>query len=256
MATTKKRIRSDEQVKQEVREHYGAFAQRSVGCCGGDALVEGEQATVTLLYDTSQTEGLPDDALMAAAGCGNPTALGSLKEGETVVDFGSGGGIDCFMAGRAVGPTGRVVGIDMTQDMIDLANKNAAKLSAENVEFHLSEMEDTPLESSTVDVVISNCVICLAPDKGSVFGEAFRILKPGGRLYVSDMILTKPLPEDFDPSSDSWVSCAGGAEDRSVYMARLENAGFDEAEVISEVSYDHDEIPNLASLSYVAYKPA
>ncbi len=257
MATNKSRTGSGEQVKREVREYYSAFARGSVSCCSDDdALVQGERATIGLLYDKGQTNGLPDEALLASAGCGNPTALASLREGETVVDFGSGGGIDCFLAAQAVGPTGRAIGIDMTHDMIDLARKNAAKLGVGNVEFHLAEMENTPLEDSTVDVVISNCVICLAPDKDAVFAEAFRILKPGGRLFVSDMILTVPLPEDFVVGSESWVSCAGGAEERSVYMDRLRRTGFGEIETISENPYGHDEAPNLASLSYAAYKPA
>ncbi len=251
MATTEKTARTDEQVRDEVREHYGALARRSTGCCD-----DAETAVAESLYDQGQTEGLPTEALQAAAGCGNPTALGSLRPGETVVDFGSGGGIDCFMAARAVGPTGRVVGIDMTQDMIDLARGNAAKLGVANTEFHLAVMEDTPLESASVDVIISNCVICLAPDKDAVFREAFRILKPGGRLYVSDMILSKPLPSDFTPSSESWVSCAGGAEDKAIYQARLANAGFERLEPISEVPYEDEEIPDLFSFSYVAYKPA
>ena len=251
MATIGQTVRTDEQVREEVREHYGALARRSVDCCG-----DAETDVAGSLYDQDQTEGLPTEALQAAAGCGNPTALGSLRPGETVVDFGSGGGIDCFMAARAVGSTGRVVGIDMTQDMIDLARSNAVKLGVTNTEFHLAVMEDTPLESSSVDVIISNCVICLAPDKDAVFREAFRILKPGGRLYVSDMILSEPLPSDFVPSSESWVSCAGGAEDKAVYQGRLANAGFNRLDSISEVPYEDDEIPNLLSFSYVAYKPA
>ena len=250
MATTEKTLWTDEQVRQEVREHYGALARRSTACCE-----DAEAEVAGSLYDQRQTEGLPAEALQAAAGCGNPTALGSLRPGDTVVDFGSGGGIDCFMASRAVGPTGRVIGIDMTQDMIDLARSNAQKLGVRNTEFHLAVMENTPLESSTVDVIISNCVICLAPDKDAVFREAYRILKPGGRLYVSDMVLAQPLPSDFAPSSESWVSCAGGAEDRTVYQKRLANAGFERLDAISEVPYEDDDIPNLYSYSYVAYKP-
>ena len=250
MATTGQTVRSDEDVRQEVREHYGALARSSTGCCGN-----AESDVAESLYDQGQTEGLPTEALQAAAGCGNPTALGSLRPGETVVDFGSGGGIDCFMAARAVGPAGRVVGIDMTQDMIDLARSNAAKLGVDNTEFHLAVMESTPLENASVDVIISNCVICLAPDKDAVFREAFRILKSGGRLYVSDMLLSEPLPSGSVPSSEIWVSCAGGAEDKAIYQERLANAGFARLDSISEVPYEDDEIPNLFSFSYVAYKP-
>ena len=256
MAAINKGDRTDEQVKQEVREYYGAFAQRSTSCCSEDAAEDRCTPVAGTIYSAGQTEGLPEDAVLAAAGCGNPIALGSLREGETVVDFGSGGGIDCFLAARAVGPSGRVIGIDMTRDMIDLARRNAAKIGACNTEFHLAEMEDTRLDSSSADVVISNCVICLAPDKDAVFREAFRILKPGGRMYVSDVILDKPPPQDFVPSPRSWVSCTGGAELKPIYMRRLRNSGFNEVDVISDLSYPDVEMPNLRSLSYVAYKPS
>ena len=249
--------RSDQQVKQEVREHYSAFAQGAVSGCGDDdALVQGERAPVGLLYGKGQLDSLPDGAVLASAGCGNPTALASLRAGETVVDFGSGGGIDCFLAAQAVGPTGRVIGIDMTNDMIELARKNAGSLKTGNVEFHLAGMEDVPLEDSTVDVVISNCVICLAPDKDAVFAEAFRILRPGGRLFVSDIALIASIPEGFVASPENWVACAGGAEERQAYVDRLSRAGFRNIEIISETPYAQAADLSLASLSYVAHKPA
>ena len=183
-----------------------------------------------------------------------PVARASLREGETVVDFGSGGGIDCFMAAQAVGPTGRAIGIDMTQDMIKLARSNATKVGATNVEFHLAEMESTPLEDSSVDVVISNCVISLSPDKDAVFTEAFRILRSGGRLCVSDTILTEESPAVSDSSPENWVPA--GEEPRPVYMERLHRIGFQDIEIISEEPYDNDAFPNLASFTYTAYKPA
>ena len=182
-------------IKEIVKEHYGDLARgatsqlpQATDCCGANACCE------TALYSAEEVETLPTEAVQASAGCGNPTALASLNEGETVVDFGSGGGIDCFLAAQQVGSGGRVIGIDMTPDMIDLANKNRDKLGLSNVEFHLADMENTPLEDETSDVIISNCVITLAPDKDAVFREAYRILRPGGRMYISDMVLSEALP--------------------------------------------------------------
>ena len=155
----------DRAVKQSVREHYGDFARRSVSnCCGTDSLVQREKGA-NAFYTDSEASAVPEDAALASAACGNPTALATLQEGETVVDFGSGGGMDCFLAAQSVGPTGRVIGIDMTQEMIDLARKNTTKVGIDNVEFHLAEIEHTPLHDGCADVVISNCVVCLAFDK-------------------------------------------------------------------------------------------
>ena len=192
------------------------------------------------LYTADEVQGLPDGALAASAGCGNPTALASLRPGETVVDFGSGGGIDCFLAARAVGPQGRVIGIDMTPDMVTLAKENARKLDLTNVEFHLTEMEGTPIQSDSVDVIISTCVINLAPDKDAVFAEAFRILRSGGRLAVSDMVLIEELPAEVVSDPANWVSCLSSAELKTTYIGRLEKAGFTEVEIASEAPYQSD----------------
>ena len=244
---------TDSDVKELVRERYGNFAQNATSSCCGD----GEAATKNQLYELQQLEGLPDEALLASAGCGNPTAIGDLNAGETVVDFGSGGGIDCFIAARAVGEQGKVIGIDMTPDMIALARKNASNLGVSNVEFHLAEMENTPLESDSVDVIISNCVINLAPDKDAVFGEAFRILKPGGRMFISDMVLTAPLPARATEDAENWVSCLSGAEPQDVYMGRMVDAGLADIEIMDSKPWQGKEewASRVHSANIKAYKP-
>ncbi len=244
---------TDTDVKELVRERYGNFAQdASSSCCGDD-----EVTTKNQLYELQQLDGLPDEALLASAGCGNPTAIGDLNAGETVVDFGSGGGIDCFIAARAVGEQGKVIGIDMTPDMIALARKNAGNLGVSNVEFHLAEMENTPLENESVDVIISNCVINLAPDKDAVFREAYRILKPGGRMFISDMVLTAPLPAHATEDAENWVSCLSGAEPQDVYMGRMSGAGLSDIEIMDSKPWKGEEewASRVHSANIKAFKP-
>jgi SAM-dependent methyltransferase len=210
------------------------------------------------LYSAGETEGLPVEALAASAGCGNPTALASLRPGETVIDFGSGGGIDCFLAARAVGDQGRVIGIDMTEDMIELARSNAGKVGLSNTEFFHAEMERTPIADDTGDILISNCVINLAPDKDAVFREAFRVLKPGGRLAVSDMVLVDVLPEEQTADTANWVACLAGAELKEVYLGRIADAGFADVEVVSETHLENRDgwRANVRSMNIKATKPA
>ena len=249
---------TDSDVKELVRERYGKFAQNATSCCDtADCCGDGEAATKNPLYELDQLEGLPDEALLASAGCGNPTAIGDLNAGETVVDFGSGGGIDCFIAARAVGEQGRVIGIDMTPDMISLARKNASNLGVPNVEFHLAEMENTPLEGDSVDVIISNCVINLAPDKDAVFREAYRILKPGGRMFISDMVLTAPLPVHATEDAENWVSCLSGAEPQDIYMGRMADAGLADIEIMDSKPWQGEEewASRVHSANIKAYKP-
>jgi arsenite methyltransferase len=225
----------DEEIKQAVRERYSEVARGRSGCCGDSCgCAESGDATLLPLYTSAELNGLPSEAVMASAGCGNPTGLASLKPGETVVDFGSGGGIDCFLAARAVGPEGRVIGVDMTPDMVELARGNARKLGLSNVEFHLTEMEHTPLPDSSTDVIISNCVINLAPDKDAVFREAFRILRPGGQVFISDMVLADELPQELAADLSSWAACVAGAELLPAYLERMKRAGFADVEVLSE----------------------
>jgi SAM-dependent methyltransferase len=208
------------------------------------------------LYQEAQLRGLPVEAMAASAGCGNPTALADLRPGETVLDLGSGGGIDCFIAAEQVGESGQVFGLDMTLEMLALANANRDRMGLTNVEFVPGHLEDIPLPDSSVDVVISNCVICLSPDKDAVFREAFRVLNPGGRLHVSDMLaLSEDGPRLTD--AEAWASCIGGAEYRGTYLDRMVAAGFTDIATIDEtIRFDEDDVPlNVASVKVSARKP-
>ena len=230
----------------------GCHSTEAAACCGP---ADTEHAMA--LYNDAQLQGLPVEAMAASAGCGNPTALADLRPGETVLDLGSGGGIDCFIAADQVGDSGHVIGLDMTPDMLALANANRDRMGVNNVEFIEGHLEDIPLSDASVNVIISNCVICLSPDKDAVFREAFRVLTPGGRLHVSDMLaLTEDGPRVSD--TDSWVSCVAGAEYRETYLGRMVTAGFTDIETIDEaVRCDEDDVPlNVASVKISARKPA
>ncbi len=280
-------------IRQAVQEHYGQRARRVIqltdispvdaGCgaencghgqcgaddCGHNASACGCESAETsaccgpadteramALYTEAQLQGLPVEAMAASAGCGNPTALADLRTGETILDLGSGGGIDCFIAAEQVGASGRVIGLDMTPDMLALANANRDRMGITNVEFIEGHLEDIPLPDSSVNVVISNCVICLSPDKDAVFREAFRVLAPGGRLHVSDMLaLTEDGPSLTD--AESWASCIGGAEYRGTYLSRMIAAGFTNIETTDEaIRLDENEVPlNVASVKVSARKP-
>ena len=248
------------QIKEVVRERYGALASRAAADCGdasgccGDA--EADSDSILALYTRAELDDLPNEALAASAGCGNPHAIDALNAGETVVDFGSGGGIDCFIAAKAVGESGSVVGIDMTENMVELARENAAKLGLSNVSFHLSEMERTPLPGDSADAIISNCVINLAPDKDAVFREAYRILRPGGRLMVSDLVMVDAIPDEERAKSENWVSCLAGTEMEDVYLGRMRAAGFKSVEVLSQAPWKPDGWQaNIHSMNIKAVKP-
>jgi len=242
----------NDQIKSAVQDRYAEVA-RSADGCGGTSCCSEESA----LYTVDQIQGLPSGAVTASAGCGNPSALASLQVGETVVDFGSGGGIDCFLAAREVGESGTVIGVDMTPDMVELAKKNAQTLGLSNVTFHLADMEDTPIPDASVDVIMSNCVICLTPDKDAVFREALRILRPGGRLFVSDMLLAAPLPPEEAADTDNWVSCLAGAELTDTYLGRMDKAGFADIEVLSANPLSSEGWrANIRSTDVKATKPA
>ncbi len=248
---------NEEEIKKLVRERYASVARGASSCCEPSCCAPSSGGKTLPLYTPEEVAGLPDEALGASAGCGNPTALASLQPGETVVDFGSGGGIDCFLAARAVGPTGKVIGVDMTPDMVSLARSNARKLGLSNVQFYLAEMEHTPIGDETADVVISNCVINLAPDKDSVFREAFRVLRPGGRMFISDMVLVDELPADVAADARNWTACLAGAELKDVYLQRMRDAGFADVQVLSEVGLAGDGWKaSVRSMSIVAVKPA
>jgi arsenite methyltransferase len=217
-------------LKATVREKYGEAATRAAGgapssCCGPSADEAWDPITAEL-YEEGETAGLPMEAVLASLGCGNPTALASLAEGETVLDLGSGGGIDVLLSARRVGARGRVYGLDMTDEMLELARANQARAGVTNVEFLKGDIEAIPLPDASVDVIISNCVINLAADKGRVLREAFRVLRPGGRLAVSDIVAARPVPELIRRSVELWMGCVAGALDRDTYGRLLAEAGF------------------------------
>ncbi len=226
-------------IRTQVREHYGSIAASfentgETGCCGpaesgcgcSPSTGVNDIDMVSKIYDNPDVEFLPDEVAELSLGCGDPVTLASLEPGQTVLDLGSGGGIDCFLAGKRVGETGRVIGIDMTAEMIEKARANKENLGAENVEFRLGEIEHLPVADETADVVISNCVINLSPDKPQVFREAYRALRPGGRLAVSDIVTDGTLPERIKDNLSAWVGCLAGALDVKEYTAAIESAGF------------------------------
>jgi len=220
------------EIKDVVKEKYGQAALRVTSggsCCCGSAPADQHCADpiTSNLYNADQTGELPETAVLASLGCGNPTALAELKPGETVLDLGSGGGIDVLLSARRVGPTGKAYGLDMTDEMLALANENSRKAGAENVEFLKGEIENIPLPDNSVDVIISNCVINLSADKDRVLREAFRVLKPGGRFAVSDVVTRGEIPEDIRKSVLLWVGCVAGALEENEYRTKLAAAGFE-----------------------------
>jgi len=224
-------------IKNLVRDRY-ARAARSVSdrnqaasCCGPRGEAQRCDPITSNLYDASQAGELPDTAVLASLGCGNPTALAELKPGEVVLDLGSGGGIDVLLSAKRVGPTGKAYGLDMTDEMLALAEDNKRKAGASNVEFLKGEMENIPLPDGSVDVILSNCVINLAADKDRVLREAFRVLKPGGRFAVSDVVTKGEIPQDIRNSMLLWVGCVAGALDEGEYRAKLAAAGFADIDV-------------------------
>ena len=214
-------------IKEAVRERYSQAALRAGSCCGTAA--KSADPITSNLYSDRETGELPEAAVLASLGCGNPTALAELKQGETVLDLGSGGGIDVLLSARRVGPTGKAYGLDMTDEMLALARENQRKAGAENVEFLKGEIEAIPLPDNSVDVIISNCVINLSGDKDRVLREAFRVLKPGGRFAVSDVVTRGQVPEQLRRDMLLWVGCIAGALEEGDYLSRLKAAGFERA---------------------------
>lgn len=215
-------------IKKIVKDNYGKIAQQNSSCCGGGSCCGGndlDNLSKLLGYSDNQLADVPDGANLGL-GCGNPLAIASLKEGEVVLDLGSGAGFDAFLAARKVGNTGKVIGVDMTDEMVEKARRNAIKGNYTNVEFKKGDIEELPVEDDSIDIIISNCVINLAPDKAKVFKEAYRVLKPGGRLMISDIVLVKQLPKELKEDNDLLTGCISGAIIKQDYFSSLEKAGF------------------------------
>jgi arsenite methyltransferase len=237
-------IDETEDVRSQVREHYGQLAAdfdpglqasccspggSAASCCDPGATISLSQ--ISTMYETPEVTDLPEEVTGLSLGCGDPVTLASLQPGQTVLDLGSGGGIDCFLAGKKVGKSGRVIGVDMTPQMLEKARANKAKVGAENVEFRLGEIEHLPVPDQSVDVIISNCVINLSPDKPQVFREAYRVLKTGGKFAVSDIVTDGEVPQDIRRSLESWVGCVAGALDVDEFVQGLGSAGFTDIDV-------------------------
>ena len=260
-----------EEIRTAITERYGARAQQAMrdpdlialeavgdACCGDDCcvpadLTDEERSFIKGLYAQDEVAGLPEGAIEAAAGCGNPTAIAEITAGETVLDLGSGGGIDCFLAAKQTGLEGRVLGVDMTQQMIDLARRNAVELGVRNVQFKLGEIEDLPVLDESIDVIISNCVINLSTDKAATLREAFRVLRPGGRLRISDMVWREKRPAGAG-SVEQWSGCIAGALPISDFLTALTVAGFVDAR--TDAVRDLDGYEGLASALISAEKTA
>ncbi len=259
--------KKEKRIKSTVKELYGQIAAQHTSCCQpeeasscscGDAPAKVSNADI--LYSQEELAAISAD--IPSLGCGNPIALSKLKKGETVLDLGSGGGLDCFLAAKRVGPQGRVIGLDMTPEMLKLARMNAEKMGVKNVEFRKGEVEHMPIDSESIDVIISNCVINLSPDKDAVFKEAFRVLKPGGRLCVSDMVTHGELPESVKKDLSQWACCIGGALDEKVYLKKISDAGFKKPKV-KETKVDTAKgkksccgnTATIASIAVEAFKP-
>jgi len=242
---------SEPNIQEAVKRKYREAARRAVdggtACCGGGAEVSGCDPITRDLYGESEKAGLPEKAVAASLGCGNPTALAKLQQGEVVLDLGSGGGIDVILSAKRVGPTGKAYGLDMTDEMLALARENQQKAGIANVEFLKGGIENVPLPDNSVDVIISNCVINLSGDKDRVLAEAFRVLKPGGRFAVSDVVVRGSVPADIRKSMELWVGCIAGALAEGEYREKLTRAGFEDVELEATRTYRADEARDFLS---------
>jgi len=245
-------------IKKSVRDGYAEIARKKSSCCSSASCCGGSSASKDISrsigYTDEEMKNVPEGANLGL-GCGNPIATASLKEGETVLDLGSGAGFDAFLASAKVGKTGHVIGVDMTQEMLEKARANAAKGDYANVEFRLGEIENIPVDDNSVDVIISNCVINLSPDKKKVFQEAYRVLKPGGRIMVSDIVLIKPLPEIIKNSVKAYVGCLAGAVMKEKYFSYIKNAGFKSIEILSQDNFPVECMENDATTKIVKNDP-
>lgn len=245
-------LQKDDELRAAVRDHYARAAEQASGCCGG--------TTVDVLaragYDEADAAELPEGALAASLGCGNPTALAELRPGDVVLDLGSGGGIDVLLSARRVAPDGKAYGVDMTPEMLELAQRNQRAAGVANAEFLLGTIEDVPLADGTVDVIISNCVVNLATDKAPVFREAYRVLRPGGRLAISDIVLTRPLTEQLEELVGLWTGCVAGALTDTAVRQLLERSGFEDSSIEVTHAIGRDELLAMAAELDAAQLPA
>jgi arsenite methyltransferase len=258
---SEKTIQSEE-VRRAVRQRYGQIAREfegmSASCCGPSDCCGDSGSNVTFadsIYETSDVGELPFEVTGLSLGCGDPVTLAGLQPGQTVLDLGSGGGIDCFLAAKQVGPSGHVIGVDMTADMIEKARANARKMGIENVEFRLGEIEHLPVADESVDVIISNCVINLSPDKPQVFRDAYRALRPGGQLAVSDIVTRVELPAEVKQNLGSWAACVSGAWVDTDYVGAIEAAGFVDV-TIEEKALDDATVEDAAAQLELEIDPA
>jgi ubiquinone/menaquinone biosynthesis C-methylase UbiE len=237
-----------EEIRKVVREGYGKIAKQDSSCCASEKSCCGsansaQDISRKIGYSEEELRIVPEGANLGL-GCGNPIALASLKEGEVVLDLGSGAGFDCFLAANQVGKTGKVIGVDMTPEMLDRARENARKGNYDNVEFRLGEIENLPVGDNHVDVIISNCVINLSPSKKRVFEEAFRVLRPGGKLMVSDIVLLKELPAEIRNSVSAYIGCVAGAVTKEEYLEAIQGAGFEDTKVLGETVFSTELLAN------------
>lgn len=226
----------EEEIKGFIRKRYGEIARTRRSCCGSSTRAHVD-AALSMGYSEEDLRDVPEASNMGL-GCGNPTALASLKEGETVLDLGSGSGFDVFLAAKRVGPSGNAIGVDMTEEMVLKAKAAASKYGYKNVEFRLGEIENLPIEDNSIDVIISNCVINLSPDKERVFQEAYRVLKTGGRIMISDLVTEGELPESIRKSFDAWAGCVAGALEKNQYLTTIKRAGFKNVKIVSERTFN------------------
>jgi ubiquinone/menaquinone biosynthesis C-methylase UbiE len=243
-------MQNEEKIRTMVRERYTSAVNKSSGCCGSAQEVQNfipvDRVACSAGYSKEQLQSIPSDAVTNSFGCGNPLAFSGVLPGQTVVDIGSGAGIDCLLAAQIVGPTGKVIGLDMTPAMIEKARMNARKGGFENVEFRLAEAEHMPLKDNEADWIISNCVINLSPNKPKVFKEAFRVLKSGGQLSVSD-IMVESLPPILRENTSLYTSCVAGAISETEYLEGLRQAGFKDVKVTDRIVYDREQVQNLTN---------
>ncbi len=254
-------MNTNSEIKENVKEKYGQIARGEIGsivqkssCCGGDCGSDSSFVDMSLRYDDGDRSAIPEGADLGL-GCGTPAAYADMKEGMTVLDLGSGAGIDCFVAAKRVGPTGKVIGVDMTEEMVKKANDNKAKVDAKNVEFRLGEIENLPVADNSVDRVISNCVINLVPNKENAFKEVYRVLRSSGRFTISDIVVDGEITEEERRDASLWAGCISGALGRGEYLDIIRRLGFRDIQIISEKRYDY-KLKNAAGLFSITVSAA